>query len=264
MSLLLRKLLGRFLTLPVVEGDPAADTGADPAADPAPVVEDTLDDLLGAAGDDPAPRETDPAPAPRPSANEERLSRELETERAVRRALETRAAPAPATPAHDAEYDAEERRLADARARGVDANSIGWMEWQIRSDRANRETRRHADNTLRETRDIADQTAFERLESTKPQVFKRYKDRVEAEVTRLRAQGQNAPRLAILRYLIGDDAVNGKIGTKASKPAAPATPAPSNTVDRGRTPGTRTDVTGRGGSASEREKRRERLRNVPL
>lgn len=257
MSLLVRKLLSRFLVLPAVEGDP------DPApADPAPA-EDTLDDLLGAAGTDPDPRETDD-PAPAPSANEERLSRELETERAVRRALETRAAPAPAGPARDPEYEREEAQLQEARAKGTDATSLYWMEWKVKTDRANRETRRHADDTLRETRDIADQTAFERMETTKPQVFKRYKDRVETEVQRLRAQGQNAPRLAILRYLIGDDAVNGKIGTKASKPAAAAAPKPSSTVDRGRMPGARTDVSGRGAGASEREKRRERLRNVPL
>lgn len=267
MSLLLRKLLGRFLTLPV-DGDagttPAADSGAADAGTEGG--EGTLDDLLDAAGEleDIASRETPPEdpPAVREARRDaESARRELEAERAARRALEARAAPAPTT-THDPEYEAEERRLADARARGVDANSLGWMEWQIKVARENRETRRYVDTTRRETQDIADQTAFERLEVVKPQFYNKYKDRVEAEVQRLRAQGQNAPRLAILRYLVGDDMVNGKIGSKSSK--APARPQPSQTVDRGRTPGTRTDVSGRGAGASEREKRRERLRNQPL
>lgn len=268
MSLLLRKLLARFLVLPV-DGDPPADPPADPAADPnADPGGDTLDDLLGAPDPEDS-RGTEPDPEPEPPAvkaareNSARLERELESERAARRALESRQAPAPAGPARDPDFEAEERQLADARSKGMDATSLYWLEWKIKTDRANRETRSYVDRTRRETEDIADRNAFERLETTKPQVFKRYKDRVETEIARLRAQGQNAPRLAVLRYLIGDDAVNGKIGTKSSKPATPAAPAPSQTVDRGRTPGTRTDVSGRI-KQSERDARRARLEGKPL
>lgn len=266
MSRMLLRLLARFLVLPASEADP----GPAPAdTDPAPAAEDTLDDLIDAAGaETDVPRETEgdepAAPAPRISANEQRLQRELEDERVARRVAEQRQAPA-ATPRHDAEWEREERELADYRARGASENDIGWAKFRIDTNRANRETRAEAAATLRRAEDLSDQSAFRSLKAEKPALFNRYADRVEAEVNKMRAAGQAVPpREAILKYLAGNDLVNGNLKktTTAPKPATPA--APTQTVDRGRMPQARTDVRGRANAASERDKRRERLRDVPL
>jgi hypothetical protein len=78
----------------------------------------------------------------------------------------------------------------------------------------------------------------------------------------MRSRGQNAPRLAVLRLLIGDDIMNGKV-KKSSKPASGAPPAPR--VERGRTPGVRSDVRGGGrGGESKRDQLAKKLDGVPL
>lgn len=267
MNFLLR-LLVRFLVLPAVDPEPAPDASPPPAAgagdDPG---EGTLDDLIDAAGTEPdVPRETDgdePAPAPRVSAREQQLARELEDERRLRYSAEQRQTAA-APPAQDPLFAEEERRIAEA-ARTMDANSAGWVKWQIGVDRQNRQVRQEAATMRQEARDLSDQAAFRALKADKPALFNRYEARVEAEVAKMRAAGQNvAPREAILKYLAGNDLVNGtlKKTTTAPKPAAPA--APTQTVDRGRMPQARTDVRGRANAQSEREKRRERLRDQPL
>ena len=260
MSLLLR-LLARFLVLPVGP-DPEPPDTPEPTPD-AP--SDTLDDLIDAAGVDEAPPpetgDEPAAPAPRVSAREQQLARELEDERVARRVAEQRQAPTPA-PAQDPLYAEEERRIAEA-ARTMDANSASWVKWQVNVDRQNRQVRQEAAAMRQEARDLSDQAAFRSIQATKPALYNRYSDRVEAEVAKLRAAGQNVPpREAILKYLVGNDAVNGtlKKTTTAPKPAA-AAPTP---VDRGRMPQARTDVRGRANAASEREKRAQRLRDVPL
>ncbi len=228
---------------------------------------DTLDDLIDASADlDPdAPRETstdEPPPAPRVSAREQQLTRELEDERVARRVAEQSRAPAPQS--RDPLFDDEERRLAEAARSGMDANSQGWLKWQINVDRQNRKVQQDAAQTLREARDLADQSAFRSLQTTKPALYNRYADRVETEIAKMRAAGQNVPpREAILKYLAGNDLVEGKLKKTTTAPKA-AAPAPTQTVDRGRMPQARTDVRGRANAASEREKRAERLRNVPL
>lgn len=263
MSLLLRRLLARFLVLPVGEADPSPPP-AD--ADPAPAAEDTLDDLIDASADlgtDAPPSSAEPTPAPQRASESERLERELLEERQRRRQLEDRllAPTAPAAPARDPEYEAEERRLEAARKSGMDANSIGWMQWQIDTNRANRQNTRDAQRALAQANDVSDRAAFNQLQTTNPGLYKRYGEKVETEIARLRQQGVQVPsRNDILKYLAGSDLVAGNL-KKTVKPA-PAAPAP--TVDRGRMPQTRTDVRGRANAASERDKRRERLRDVPL
>jgi len=261
MSRLLLRLLARFLTLAVDgEGDPPDPQDAGGTGD------EGLDELLGAVEPEGEPVSATEGEPENPLVKEARsradaATRELEAERAARRAAEARIPVAPI--AGDPEYDREEQELAQARASGATQESLSWLQWKIDSNRKIRLSERNATSALRQAEDISDRNAFERLEITKPQVFKRYKDRVEATMTEMRAKGQNAPRLAVLRLLIGDDIMNGKIKPKAAKAAAEGAPAPS-TVDRGRTPGVRTDVRGRAGSLTEHEKRRARLENTPL
>ncbi len=196
--------------------------------------------------------------------------RELETligvtlvERTRRETLEQMQRPAPISRG-DPEFEAEERRLEEAR-RTMDANSYGWLKWQTDQTRANRATQREAQNALREARDVSDRAAFDRVQTTNPGLYKLYADKVESEVVRLRNAGVQVPgRRDILKYLAGNDLLDGKLKktTAAPRPSTPS--APTQTIDRGRMPVTRSDVRGRANAASDAEKRAERLRNVNI
>ena len=85
--------------------------------------------------------------------------------------------------------------------------------------------------------DMNDRTIYASKAAASP-VHAKYADRVEAELSKLRAQGQNATREGILAYLIGQDAIaaQGK-PTKSSQRAAAAAAAA-----RGATPGIRSNV----------------------
>lgn len=252
MSRLLRRLLAH-LRLGAEPGDTpdpgAADLGASPDDQGGG---DTLEDLADLQlADDPEPA----APAPRES-NEARLQRELEQERAAHRASLQRF-PQPTGPAIDPETAAEQAQMAAAKARGATQSELDMLAWTHQSNRTLRESQRNSQAAVRRAEDLHDQTAFEKLEITNPAIYKRYKSRVDEEVAKLQAQGQSAPRTAILRFLIGNDLLEGKL-----KKSVKSAPAPA--VDRGKMPPARTDVSGRRKVQSEREQRRERLRNTPL
>lgn len=150
----------------------------------------------------------------------------------------------------------EDRRLSDAKTTDLE-------KWQIQSNRTIRESRAFAGGALAQAADLNDRTSFSQYALSKPQLYNRYKDRVEAEVQRIRQAGHPVPpRENILKYLIGNDAVDGKLTRK--KAAAPADgQQPQNQARGGKTPGARSDVGG-GKGLSEREKRRQRLENQPI
>jgi len=253
MSRRLLWLLARFLTLPV-EDEGAEGEGAAPIPEEAGTGDASLDDLLDAVE---TPGKSAPAGDENPIVKEardraDRLERELAEERAARRAQPAVTAPAAA----DSEFEREEAQLAAARRDGADESTLRWLQWQIDSNRKIRTTERNSQQALSRAEDLADRTAFEKLEITKPGVYKKYAERVEKEVTEGRFKG--SPRLGVLRLLIGDDVMSGKIKPKTK--SAPAAGTPAATVDRGRTPGVRSDVRpGKGNSESE--KRRARLEN---
>ena len=251
MSALLKRLLA-YLRLGV---EPEGDEPLDPTAGGG---DDTLDDLL----DDVEPKkagetetiEEDPAAE---LAKERKATKEarddLERERAARRDAEARAQP-PARAGADPDYEREEQQLAAAKAKGENTEML---EWTIRSNRLLRESNRNSQGALNEARDLRDQTDFERLQTTHPKTFKAYKDRVDEVVAKARNQGQQpAPRRMILAYLLGQDSLDGKI-----KPKAAPAERTEGRVDRGKTPGARTDVRYKGG-LTEAQKRKERLRNT--
>jgi hypothetical protein len=260
--MILWKLLLRFLTLGVDEPDPPTDDeDQDVNADAGGTGDESLDDLLDVVEPPAGQAPTGDAPAENAAVKEARrraadLELQLEDERRARQAAEQRV-PAPVSGA-DPETEREDAELAQARASGATPDQLSWLQWKIDSNRKIRASERASTGALREAQDVADRAAFDRLEVSKPQVYKRYAERVEKAMQEMRAKGQNAPRLAVLRLLIGDDIMNGKIKPKTV--ARPAPDAAAGTVDRGRSPGIRSDVRGKAGQ-NERDKRRARLEN---
>lgn len=265
------KLLLQYLRLGVgepgedepveTEDDPKAGPGGEPVEEPTdePLPGDDLDSLIDVVEGEPEPkaegngRENEAIRAARKraqDAEEARIRAEatLEAERRMR---------APAQPNEDQRlYEQEEARLRDPEATDLE-------KWQIRSNRTLRATTQASNRAMAQAADMQDRSAFERLEITKPKVYKLYADKVEKALGDMRAKGQDAPRLALLRFLIGADVMDGKLASSSTrrKPAAAAAPASSG-VDRGRSPGARSDVGGGKGRASDAQKRAERLKGV--
>jgi hypothetical protein len=188
------------------------------------------------------------------------LESQLETERAARRAIEqTRPAPA-AQPAADTEYEREEAEIRRLEASGATQDQIGWARWKIGVDRSNRQTQRTAEQLRNEARDLSDKGSFERLEVTNPKLYKRYSTRVEEAYQQAAKSGQPVSRTIILKLMLGDDFLSGKVKSKTQAKEAPA--APAKQVDRGRSPGmVRSDVQSRTTNRNDSAKLRERLSN---
>lgn len=261
MSALLRRLLA-FLTLAVAS--PSPDEGTDPASpDPATASPDadagadtgdaSLDDLIDLADPDQSA-----APDPADNALVKEARRRIAELEADNDRLRRTPAPAPLPAARDPQFDAEEQQLATARASG-DTNVLYWIEQNVKHARAIRASESSSRQALTTAEDVRDQTQFEKLEITNPKVYAKYSSRVEAAVTDMRSKGQSAPRMLVLRMMIGDDMLGGKIGTKKA-PAAKPTP-----VDRGTPAPGRGDMRAKGnGKASDKEARKARLTGVPI
>ena len=171
----------------------------------------------------------------------------LETERRMRQS---------AQPSDDQrQWEAEEARLRDAETSDQE-------KWQIRSNRTIRQSAFNAHQALSTAADMRDATEFDRLATTNPKVYDRYKDRVEKLRGEWAAKNVFPPRKELLKMLLGEDILNGKV--KSGPKAKAKTVAEERTgVDRGRTPGARSDVSGKG-RMSEHEKRAQRLKDVHL
>lgn len=158
-------------------------------------------------------------------------------------------------------FDDEERRLRELST--VTTPEAELEKWQIKSNRTLRANTSASRQALSQAEDMRDRAQFDRLAVTKPKLYAAYADRVEQQLEQLRKNGQSAPREALLRFVIGNDIIEGKVKSipKARQPAARA--GNGSQVDRGRVPGARSDVSARG-AQSEREKRRERLKGVPI
>jgi hypothetical protein len=242
MNKLLKKLLKKWLALiyPGIDGDdndvdpPESDVAPDPDGD------DPDLDLELDLPDDPAPRA-----ASRRDDSGERLARlEAEVERRGRMAAEAAARqPAPV----DSEFQREEEKLRNPETTELE-------RWQIQSNRTLREAKAEARQARLEAADMIDRTRFESKNSTDPRRAK-YAERVEEAIQQERAQGRNASREAVYFYMLGKDIAEGKLKARAK----PASKTPD--VPRGRSPGVRSDVQGRGRPTSDRDKLRARLEN---
>lgn len=246
------KLLRAWLIL-AAEGDP------DPPEDP------TLDDLADLADPEPEPPRVDePDEPPELKTAKQRakdLEAQLESERAARRALESRPAPiVQPSPSADADYEREERELAEARAKGASPEQMYWLQFKIDTDRRARKTERTLSQVAIDSKDAADQIAFRQLEQSKPNFYKRYAPRVEQLAAEYRAKGQIIPREVILKMLVGDDMVTGKIKPKTSRPAATGE---DGKVNRGQPQQVRSDVQAKGGRPKSIKDKRD-WANTPI
>ncbi len=232
---------------PAVDGDPEdppADP-ADPAPDPDPDPQPELD--LDATEDDPAPKVE-----PKEELEAERRARQAERDRADRFEREAADLRARQAPRQDDEAAREDAKLNDP-------NTPPLEKWQIQANRELRAGRTAAQAALAQAADIRDQTAFNHLAVTEPALHKRYAVKVEQELSNARRQGFNPNREFIYNQLIAKDMRDGKFKKKAAAPAA----GDKKGVDRGRLPGARGDVSGKG-QMSNRERLAQKLKDVPI
>lgn len=245
----LLKLLALYLTLGVDPDPNEPDPNPDPAPDPDP---DELPDL-GADDPDPNP---DPDPDDPAAARADAAAARAEAEAAKREAAEYRAKfetqersrAAPVANPEQALYEQEEARL---RATDITATE----KWQIESNRVLRANQRLANSAMFEAREMADKSEFDRLQASNP-IAKKYAKRTEEKLAELRSKGIFPERKFVLKMLIGDDIMEGKVKT-TKKPSADVTTGVK--VNRGVPATQRSDVRGRGAANSESAKRRARL-----
>ena len=234
MNKLLKKLLS--LLYPGIDG-----VDDDPPVDDL----DTLDPDL--SDDDDLPEldlPDDPPVAARSRRDDsaERLARlEAEVERRGRAAAEAAARqPAPV----DTEFQREEELLRNPETTDME-------RWQINANRTLRQTQAEARQAMFQAQDMSDRTRFEAKIASDPRRAK-YSERVEEAIRQERAAGRNAEREAVYYYMLGKDIAEGKLKAKPKAASAPAVP-------RGKSPGVRSDVQGRGRPTTDRDKLRARL-----
>jgi hypothetical protein len=242
-------LLFLFLR-PAVEGqddptaDPLADSPADPN-DPAPDLEVEIPEGETPTAGSP---EADAAliEIRAEKARGDRLERELAELKTSR----------PSAP-RDEQFEHEESRLKDPKIEPLE-------KWQIEANRELRRGRSEAQFALAQAHDVADRTAFSALAVTSPAIYKRYAPKVEEELTKLRSQGRNLQRETLLDLLIGRDARTGVLTKKKAAAKADDAPAAAAAVNRGRLPGARSDVGGKGGSMTNKQKLEKKLEGVQI
>lgn len=246
-------LIAGFFVLGVAAGEAAPGASEDPPADPA---EDdpNLDLDLGGLDDDAPPAEEPDHKAEAAEAKREAKELREKNERYERELGEARQQ----RQSHSESDEDKLRREEDAKLARAETPEL--EKWQIKANREIRTNRSQSAQALAQAQDISDKTTFTLLATKEPVLFKRYEARVEEELAKLRAKGQNAPREALYTYLLGQDMRAGKLTKKKPAPAAPGV---ENKVPRGKLPGARSDVNARSGM-SEREKRAKRLENVQI
>jgi len=213
---------------------------------------------------DPDPNDPDPEPQPRISRAQkaiietrERAQRAEEQLRDAQRQLEeARRQAANPQPVRQT----EEQRLweeEEAVLRNPEADQ--WQRYAVMANREARAAKQESRNVARQAADLNDKATFAQLAATKPKLYDAYKDRVEAELQRIRANGNDAPREGILQVLIGRDMLDGKLKTGS-------TTATSKKAGAGRTtpPSGRSDVNATSGRLTDAEKRAKRLENIRI
>ena len=144
----------------------------------------------------------------------------------------------------DTEYQREEERLRNPEMTDIE-------RWQINANRTLRATQAEARQAMFQAQDMSDRARFEAKIASDPRRAK-YADRVEEAIRQERAAGRNAEREAVYYYMLGKDIAEGKLKAKPKAASAPAVP-------RGKSPGVRSDVQGRGRPSTDRDKLRARL-----
>jgi len=148
----------------------------------------------------------------------------------------------------DPSHDEEERKLRDPATTDLE-------KWQIQSNRALRASQLQSSQALFQAQDMADKTTYQIKAAANP-VYDKYKDKVESELAKARAQGSNIQREVILQVLIGRDMLAGNFKAAAAKVKA-------KDIPRGKSPGARSDTPSRAGG-TEHQKRIARLQDVHI
>ena len=237
------------------DDEPADDEPAD-ADEPEP------DDADEPADDEPADEiepDDEPEPAPRESRAQKTIretrerAQKAESDLATARAeLETaRRGPAqPTGPTQDQLLWQQEEDV----LRNPEADQ--WQRYAVQANRAARAATSTSQAALQRAEDLADRSAFAALATTKPKLYERYKDKVEAKLVELRKEGRNVNREGILKVMLGEDMLSGNLKQSDAKPK------PSGGASRAARPSS--DVPRTSGRMSEDEARTKRLENVRI
>lgn len=219
--------------------------------------DDSLESLVERAGSpSPTPEEIEAAKREKEQGRRDEL---LEEQRTTRRLLESRLPP-PA-PQQDPQEQADLQAIADAEASG-DANRINGAKWAYNTNRINRENERKANMALFMAQETADKNEFREAGREDPKLFAKYKDRVEAKLAELRRAGQSIPRTTLYDWMVGRDIREARSKGKVKHRSANRGSDGVQRAERGGSPaGARSDVSRRGNSMTEHQKREKRLEN---
>ena len=262
------ELLRLFFCLNAGPGDadadaPADDAAPDDAADPADDLADEDADAVDTPpAEDAAPADETPlAKVGRPRASDvireqKRLRQEAveRAERAEREAEELRRSQRQVQQARDEVFEQEEARI---KALDLSTPEGRLEKWQIDSNRVMRANQRDANAARLEAADTRDLTSFSKLAVTEPKNYAKYAPLVERELEKARAQGHNPPREILYNQLLAKD-------VRAAMAKRDAEPKKEAKLQRGKTPGARSDTPGKGGTMTEHQKRTARLENVQI
>jgi hypothetical protein len=197
------------------------------------------------------PEDDEPAPARSRARNDNSEALKAANERAQR--LEDDVA----TLKRGAQSPSEEQRLRADEDRALqDPNTDAMTKWQIQANRTLRETQQEARTARNQAADMMDKATFMSKAAEDPRRAK-YGERIEKELSSLRAKGQNVDRETLYYYQLGKDIAEGKLK------AAPKAKAKVADVPRGRTPAARSDVRS-GGNGKSASGARERLSNMNI
>lgn len=246
------------------DADPDADADPDPDADPDdddPTLEALLDRSATPVPEGAADKD---GKVVRPSERRENelLRESIETSRETRRLLESRLPPS--SPAQDPQEANDLEIIRQARESG-DAAQIRGAEWAYNTNKVNRDNAQKANLAVFLAQETADKADFRELATTDPKLYKRFKEKVETKLAELRRGGQSVPRVTLYHYMVGKEIsearANGRMKTVKTKAGSDGV----QRADRGRTPGARSDVSGRGsGGASKKEQLEKRLSGVRI
>jgi len=236
---------------------PPGDDDTPPADDDTPPADD---DDTPPADDDTPPGNEDEPPAPRETRAQKAIRETRERAQAAEAALaearaQLEAARRPQQPQGSAQPDPEQALWEQEEAVLRNPEAQDWQRYAVNANRAARAAARQSAQALANSQDMADRTAFQALAATNPKTYAAYKDRVEEELKKARANGHNPSRQAILKLLLGEDMLAGKLRSATTKkPATPAAPrrAASDVPASGR------------GRLSDAEAREKRLENVRI
>ena len=152
-----------------------------------------------------------------------------------------------------------ERILAEEDRILADPNASAQDKWTVNSNRTLRSIQEETRRTSAMAADTADKADFAAICAKQPGLAKKYGKAVEERLAEIRKAGGNLNRSFILRAMIGDDIVEGRVKSSRKAAANPADREDPAAGLRGKPPSARGDVGNRGRGKDDRAKLRDRL-----